>query len=263
MIDVQNISVIRSGQLILEDVSLQLLPGKITVAIGMNGAGKSTLLEALAGGIQFQKGQVLWGTEPLKELSNQHLAKKRAVLSQSTLIAYPLKVHQVVAMGTYAFNQYLSESEVEKYTEQALEVVEMQSFFHRNFLTLSGGEQKRVLLAKCLLQLEGQSENTGLKCLFLDEPTANLDIKQQFRILELVRKLAKERNFGVFMVLHDLNLAAQIADELLMLKAGKLLDSGTPEEVLNPGTIKAGLEVNCIIQKHPVFKCPFVTTLPL
>ncbi|MEO1437027.1 MAG: ATP-binding cassette domain-containing protein, partial [Bacteroidota bacterium] len=153
------------------------------------------------------------------------------MLSQIVQIAYPLDVYQVVAMGTYAYEQHLSESETKKIVETALETVDMTRFYHRNYLTLSGGERKRILLAKCLVQLEAPSSQHENKYLFLDEPAANLDVKQKFKILQLVKELARKKNLGVFAVLHDLNLAAQFADELLILKSGRLLDMGTPEVV--------------------------------
>ena len=119
---------------------------------------------------------------------------------------------------------------------------------------ISGGQAKRVNIGLALI--------TRPPVLFLDEPTANLDIEQQFNFIALVKRLVKRRNIGVFAVLHDLNLAAQFADEILMLRDGEIIHKGSPETVLTPDKLRQTFDIQSVINKHPVFDCPHITTLP-
>jgi iron complex transport system ATP-binding protein len=144
-----------------------------------------------------------------------------------------------------------------------LDLLDLIPLRDRSFLTLSGGEQKRVLLAKCLLQLDAENPDlTTNRYLLLDEPTAALDLEQQYRFVDLATRLARERGLGVLAVLHDLNLAARFADHLLFLRDGKTVASGPPTEVLTKTIIQATFNVDCLIQPHPCFNCPLITTLP-
>ena len=262
MIKVHNISVQKGKTIIVKNASFNVHPGKITVVIGKNGAGKSTLFETLTGSNEFQQGDILWEDVSISKLDLQKLALKRAVLSQKIDISFPIKVKELVEMGTYASEKYIPKNEVKNLVQDALESMEMLDFENRDFNTLSGGEQKRALLAKCLVQLNCSSWKGQKKYLFLDEPTANLDIHQQFKFIELVKKLVENHNIGVFAILHDLNLAAQLADEIIIMNSGRVSHKGSPFEVLTEWVLKQSLDINTIIQPHPVLDCPFVTTIP-
>ncbi len=262
MIDVKNITVRKGGKNIVTNASFQLKKGKITVAIGKNGAGKSTLLEALTGNNLLQTGRISWEGRNLKEFSLKQLAERRAVLSQKTEVTFSIPVKALVEMGTYASPEPLLQKKIDTLVSHALKEVEMEAFSHRDFRTLSGGEQKRVLLAKSIVQLNCSNWANVDKYLFLDEPTASLDIQQQFKLLELVKRIVKRRNIGVFAVLHDINLAAQFADQVLMLKDGRIIHRGNPEVIFTASILKETLGVASIIQRHPVLDCPYILTLP-
>ncbi|MEM9918288.1 MAG: heme ABC transporter ATP-binding protein [Bacteroidota bacterium] len=261
MIDVKNISVRKGGRRILEDVSFNIKPGHVTVAIGRNGAGKSTLLETLTGRNKVDKGRIHWDGKMLNQMPRPELAKRRSVLSQNVQIDFPILVTELVEMGSYVASETLVRQKIDSLVRHALSQVEMTEFANRSFNTLSGGEQKRVLLAKCLVQLNCCHWADISKYLFLDEPTASLDIEQQHKLLAFIRRLVRRRNIGVFAVLHDLNLAAQFADEILMMKAGKLLVKGRPEEVLTSDILQQILGVEAIVQTHPVYACPHIIPL--
>jgi len=191
------------------------------------------------------------------------LAQKRAVLAQSVQLGFPLKVAEVVEIGCYGRYDQLTSCQRRQRVSHYLDLLELTQLKERFFPNLSGGEKKRVLLAKCLLQLddEAASKSTN-RYLLLDEPTAALDIEQQYRFLQLATNLARERGMGVFAVLHDLNLAARFADDLIFLRKGRVVAAGPKASVLNQNIIRTTFDVDCLIQKHPCFDCPLITTLP-
>ncbi|MEM1318932.1 MAG: ATP-binding cassette domain-containing protein [Bacteroidota bacterium] len=262
MINVAHIKVKKGRTEILKEATFRIEPGKITVVVGKNGAGKSTMLEALTGSNPLSGGSIHWEGEAMEKMSSKTMAIRRAVLSQSVKISFSLRVGELVEMGTYVSDEPLPQIKIDSLIKSALQEVEMQDFIDRDFTTLSGGEQKRVLLAKCIAQLNCCCWSNVNKYLFLDEPTANLDVEQQFKLIELVRKLVRRRNVGVFAVLHDINLAAQFADEILMLRDGRIIKKGSPQDILTPENIKETFDIRAIVTPHPVFGCPHITTLP-
>ncbi|MEO0734140.1 MAG: ATP-binding cassette domain-containing protein, partial [Bacteroidota bacterium] len=216
MIRATGITVRRGGRAILDEVDCSIQPGRVTVAMGKNGAGKSTLLNVLAGTLGADAGAVNVDGRGLADYAPAELAGKRAVLAQSAHLGFPLSVVEVVELGCYHRYDQLSTRQRVKRVHHYLELLELTSLSGRAYPTLSGGEKKRVLLAKCLLQLDGEGHNSSIskRYLLLDEPTAALDVEQQYRFVQLATRLARERGLGVFAVLHDLNLAARCADEL-------------------------------------------------
>ncbi len=262
MIDVRHIQVQKGRKTIINDLSFRLQPGRITVVLGKNGAGKSTLLETLSGKNPLQSGDIFWEGQSLNNMNLQDLAQSRAVLSQKVNIAFPIQVSDLVEMGSYVSPEPIPNKKLKLLVRHALQEVEMEAFAERDFNTLSGGEQKRVLLAKCIVQLNCCHWADKQKYLFLDEPTASLDIEQQYKLMALIKRFVQRRNIGIFAILHDINLAAQFADEILLLKDGQLLFDGSPQTALTPELLKATLDIQSIIQLHPVHNCPYVLTLP-
>ncbi|MEM9261870.1 MAG: ATP-binding cassette domain-containing protein, partial [Bacteroidota bacterium] len=198
------------------------------------------------------------------EYDPKELAAKRAVLAQSVHLGFPLPVSEVVEIGCYARYDKLTARQRRDRVNHYLELLELIDLRDRSFPTLSGGEKKRVLLAKCLLQLDDETTNNNLsnKYLLLDEPTAALDVEQQYRFVQLATNLARERGLGVFAVLHDLNLAARFADDLLFLRDGRVVAAGAKASVLTKTTIRTTFDVDCLIQDHPHFAGPLITTMP-
>ncbi|MEM6801001.1 MAG: heme ABC transporter ATP-binding protein [Bacteroidota bacterium] len=262
MIHVTNISLTVGGKQILKPASFSLLNGEIVVVLGKNGAGKSTLLKALTGIQKVDEGMILWDSQKMESFSIKDLSKMRAVLSQSISLNFPIKVRDLVEMGAYVMEQAPTKARIEELLQDILRKVEMEKFIDRDFNTLSGGEQKRILLAKCLLQLESSTLSKKGQFLFLDEPTASLDIQQQFKLLALVKKLSAEGGVGVFAVVHDINLASQFADRILLMKEGQIMKIGRPEEVLTQALLKEAFDIEAIISPHPVYGCPHITPVP-
>ncbi|GAA5219897.1 ATP-binding cassette domain-containing protein [Membranihabitans marinus] len=261
MITVQKINVAIAGHEIIRDISFDILPGRFTVVIGVNGAGKSTLLNTLSGRNKRFDGRILWDKLPLHQMDIKILARRRAVLSQQFSPGFPMKVYDLVEMGMMAINEKVSPGDKKNKILQALNEVGMLRYKDRMFDTLSGGEQKRVLLAKCFVQLSDSDHH--IKYLFLDEPTASIDIHHSYKILQLVKEKCHRENYGVFAIFHDLNLAAQFADQVLLLKSGELVYSGSPDQMFQPDILQSVLGINSIVQPHPILGCPHITTLPL
>jgi iron complex transport system ATP-binding protein len=264
MIRGTNLSWRINGRAILDGVDCEIHPGRVTVVMGKNGAGKSTLLNRLAG-YDSAGGEAAGAVEvdgqKLTDIAPKELGQKRAVLAQSVYLGFPLSVAEVVEIGCYGRYDEMTGRERRRRVSHYLDLLELTSLKDRSFPTLSGGEQKRVLLAKCLLQLDGDDATTN-RYLLLDEPTAALDVEQQYRFVHLAAGLARERGMGVFAVLHDLNLAARFADDLIFLKGGKLVVAGPKASVLTKSTIRNTFDVDCLIQDHPRADCPLITTLP-
>ncbi|GLK73818.1 heme ABC transporter ATP-binding protein [Ancylobacter dichloromethanicus] len=215
------------GRALLDGASVEVLPGRVTVLIGPNGAGKSTLFKVLAGERRAQRGQVTLAGADLAGLKPARLARLRAVLPQSVHVAFAFTVEEVAGIGAKPGRDTAAP------IRRALARVELAGLAGENYEHLSGGEKQRVQLARALVQLEG-GEGPGY--LLLDEPTASLDLAQQLLVLALVRELAGE-GVGVLAVLHDLNLAAMVADEIVALKQGRVAARGTPGEVLTDARI--------------------------
>ncbi|WP_428031576.1 heme ABC transporter ATP-binding protein [Ancylobacter sp.] len=215
------------GRALLDGASVEVRPGRVTVLIGPNGAGKSTLFKVLAGERRPQRGAVTLAGTDLAALRPARLARLRAVLPQSVSVAFPFTVEEVAGIGAAPGHG------TPAHIHRALARVELAGMANENYDHLSGGERQRVQLARALVQLES-GEGTGY--LLLDEPTASLDLAQQLLVLALMRELAGE-GVGILAVLHDLNLAAMVADEIVALKQGRVAARGTPGEVLTDARI--------------------------
>jgi iron complex transport system ATP-binding protein len=232
MYDAENIRVKAGRKTILDDASLSLSPGKVIAVVGPNGAGKSTLLKVLAGERRYDGGSVMLDGTPLAKWDAAALAKRRAVLPQSVVVAFPFLAAEIVALG---LPQYFPRREGAALAERALREVDMLPARDQVYDTLSGGERQRVQLARVLAQLWA---NGGQGYLLLDEPTASLDLPHQLATLRIARDHAKAGG-GVLAVLHDLNLAVMAADEIVAMRGGRVIARGAPAEVVTDDLIHA------------------------
>ncbi len=242
MIRAEHLTYAVGDKTILDDIAISIAPASFTAILGPNGSGKSTLLKCLTGAQKPSNGSVMLEGKPLSDYALSTLARKRAVLSQSTLINFPFTVSEIVMMGR---NPYVTGSEMEKdndVVQAALESVDAWHLKDRVFPTLSGGEQQRVHLARVLAQIWEQ-ENPYL---FLDEPTSALDLKHQHLILAFVKALTKT-GAGVVTILHDINLAATYADNIVLLKEGRVFAAGSTADTLSQENIMTVFEVDAEI----------------
>jgi iron complex transport system ATP-binding protein len=246
MIQANNITYRIGSKTILEDISVSFEPGKINLILGPNGAGKSTLVKVICNQLKPQKGTVLYEGNDIKNTSVAELAKVRAVLSQNTELAFPLKVKEVVTMGRYPHFSVNPTAKDEEAVQEAMQFFDVQEMADRDYLTLSGGEKQRVHFARVVSQIWYPSENT-CRYLVLDEPLTFLDVHYQFQFMHKLRELLKQQDLAIVGVVHDLNLAAKFADHLVLLNHGKLLAAGTKEEVLNTENMKTAYRLEPVI----------------
>lgn len=213
---------------ILKGISLETHTGEFVGIIGPNGSGKSTLLKCIYRVLKPDGGCIWLGDQELHEIKIKNSARKVAVVSQHNYYNFEFSVREVVMMGRAPHKKMLEKDGAKDFeiVDQALKTVGMYEFADRNFSTLSGGEQQRVILARALAQ--------QTPCLILDEPTNHLDITHQLQLLRIVRNL----EVTVISAIHDLNIAAAFCDRLYVMKDGEIAGCGTPREVLTTDFIR-------------------------
>jgi iron complex transport system ATP-binding protein len=248
------------GQQILDDVSFVVAAGEVIAVVGPNGAGKSTLLRLLAGDLRPGCGEIAFSGRPLGAFRPTELAQRRAVVPQNAAPAFDYRVLEVVLLGRSPHSAGAERERDLAIAVAALAEVEARSLADRRVATLSGGERQRVDMARALAQVwEGNPREPAL--LLLDEPTSALDLARQHAALASARRFASRGN-GVVAVLHDLNLAAQYADRLLLLCEGEAIAAGCALEVLDPVLLEQVYGVEVHVVGHPCLDCPQVFTLP-
>jgi len=235
-ISVENITVALSGRAVVNGLSFQALPGKLTAIIGPNGSGKTTTMKAISGERSYD-GAIRFNGRDLRAMRPRELALSRAVLAQSISLGFPFLVREVLEMGVVAGDTH-DAVEAERVMTRALDAVDLRGFETRVATRLSGGEQARMHMARVLCQIADTTREGQPNWLFLDEPVASLDIKHQLAIMKIARDFAT-RGGGVIAVMHDLNLTAMFADHVVMLKDGRLHAAGPPAEVFTEGVLEA------------------------
>jgi iron complex transport system ATP-binding protein len=238
MLEAKNISVSAGEKRLLDDVSVTMEPGKVSVILGPNGAGKSTLLSCLAGLCAPDNGSIMLDGDVVTTMDGKQRARRIGLLPQSAHVHWDLESRDLVALGRYPFHGQSSKIQDDALIDTAMAATATTPFAGRNVLSLSGGERARVLLARVLA---GQPE-----WLLADEPLANLDPRYQLQLLNQMRSLANEGT-GVVAVLHDLTQAARIADHVILLSKGRVFAAGLPEVVLTANNLKAVYHVECAI----------------
>ncbi len=221
----------RGGRCVLHDISLQARPGRVLALIGPNGAGKSTLLAVLAGLLDPAPGSITLDGRPLATWAPHELAQRRAMLSQHVHLDFGFRAEEVVMLGRAKHGRASPGSPDEAIVAAAMQRARVAHLKGRNYLDLSGGEQRRVQLARVLAQL-GEAGH-GPTWLLLDEPEAGLDIAHQHEILQQAWTMSRQ-GCGVIVVLHDLNLAMRYADDVALLAHGRLLCAGSAQQALIP-----------------------------
>jgi len=239
MISVENFNLTLSGKAILRAISVEVKAGELFVILGPNGAGKSSFLKVLAGEFEAYKSAVEFHGRALSSYSPRELAQLRAVMPQAVHLDFPFLAEEVVSMAI----PYAGKAEVQRRVAEALSLFDVSHLAQRNYLTLSGGEQQRVQLARVVAQIlkaSKQAEQTrGLPpLLLLDECTSSLDLAHQQQVFQVLRRMAGDYGMAVIAVLHDLNLASQYADRALLLSEGKTYQQGQVHQVLTQQTIE-------------------------
>lgn len=253
MLIANNISYTIGSKSILRDISFTLEPGEFKAVVGPNGAGKSSLLKIVVGENKSYKGKVQYHGKQLETLGVKEISKLRAVLPQESQVNFPFTVQEIVEMGRTTFRE--KKSHLDKVVHEAMKGTGIIPFRDRNYHTLSGGEKQKVQLTRVMAQIWDSHDFS--KFIFLDEPTANLDMAQQHQILGLARQLCK-KNIGIFAVIHDLNLAAQYADNLMFIKKGGLICQGPVKEVMNKQNIEKTFDHEVTMAFDEINEAPYI-----
>ncbi|MEP6819432.1 MAG: ABC transporter ATP-binding protein [bacterium] len=255
MLEARDITVKYGSRLAVSGVSLTLEPGEVTTIIGPNGAGKSSVLRTLNAGIATATGQIILDDEPLSSYSRRAIAKRIAVVAQEADLRFPVTVFEFVLGGRYAWSNTSGwgweTSHDVAVAREVLNETQLEELSDRLMTELSGGERQRAVLARALATEAG--------ILLLDEPTANLDLAHQATILALVRKRCDTRGTAALVVTHDINLAAEFSNHVLLMKEGKSVAFGTPDEVLTPDLLKEVFAVRVLVDAHPISGVPRIT----
>jgi iron complex transport system ATP-binding protein len=255
MLEARDITVKYGSRLAVSAVSLKLQPHQVTSIIGPNGAGKSTMLRTLNAGLAPTSGEVLLDSRPLASYSRRAIARRIAVVAQEADLRFPVTVFEFVLGGRYAWASTAGWGwETSRDLEIARNVLgetQLEELSGRLMNELSGGERQRAVLARAL------ATEAGL--LLLDEPTANLDLAHQATILSLVRRRCDGRGTSALVVTHDINLAAEFSDHVLLMKNGKSIAFGRPDEVLTADLLKEVFDIRVLIDAHPVSGVPRIT----
>ncbi len=243
-ISARNVGVSIDAARLLDGVDLSAERGRFVGLIGPNGAGKSTLLRAMASVLRYQDGAVSLFGRDLEALSSRRIAELLALLPQSPPYSPGFTAVELVLMGRYP---HLGRFQVEgrddeRIAHESMRLTETDAFHERSVDTLSGGERQRVFLARALAQQP--------QILLLDEPTSNLDILHQLKILSLVRRLVDD-GLTVVTAIHDLNLAARFCDRLVLLEGGRVVADGAPEAVIRPDVVERAFGVRSAVYRDP------------
>ncbi|MFF5994894.1 ABC transporter ATP-binding protein [Lysinibacillus sp. KU-BSD001] len=248
----QNLSYAIGQATILQNVSVHVKERELVGLIGPNGSGKSTLLKNMYRMLQPNEGQVFLFGEDMLTKPAKAVAKQLAVVGQETPVLFEFTVRDLVAMGRTPHKRLIERDTVEdrQIVEQSMEQTGIAHLSERHFSSLSGGEKKRVIVARALAQ--------QAQVMVLDEPTNHLDIQHQLQLMDLIRSLP----ITIMVALHDLNIAATYCDKIYVMKKGEVVAYGTPLEVLTPALLRDVFGVHAEIGIHPITKKPQLFYIP-
>jgi len=244
-LEMQNISLGYNHTMVLNGITFQIMPGELVGLIGPNGSGKSTIIKALSRVIPPRSGRILVADQDISRIPRRDLARILGVVPQMPLLPSAFTAFEIVLMGRnphLGLFQYEGTEELD-ITWRAMQRTGTEALAERRIGELSGGEIQCLLIARVLAQ--------ETKAILLDEPTANLDIGRQVEILSLIKSLCLESNLTVLAAIHDLNLAAQYCNRLLLINDGRLHAEGTPGEVITAENIREVYGAEDCVYTHP------------
>ncbi len=240
----------------LRNVECLIETGTIVGVIGPNGSGKTSFLKLLMGLLRQESGDVYFLGKDLRTLSPAMIAQQMAFVPQETSQVFPFTLGELVLMGRFPFSRpfdgwgWDSSTDV-RLAAQAMHDVGIETLADRFMSDVSGGERQRAMIARALTQ--------DPQVLLLDEPTAFLDLHHQLDIVRKLRQLNQERGLTVLMVSHDLNLASQCCDQLLLLHQGEIVKRGSPRDVIRPKILEPVYRCRVVVDRHPRSRAPRVT----
>ena len=240
------------NKVVIKDVSFDVRKGDFLGIIGPNGSGKSTLLRLMTRVLAPSAGKVLLEGKDIRDMDLKEFCRKVSFVPQDTFINFSFSVEEIVLMGRIPHLKRMQFETRKDFSiaHNALSLTDTLYIKEKDISELSAGERQRVIIAKALAQEP--------MLLFLDEPTSHLDIGHQVQILNLLKKLNKEQNLTVIMVMHDLNLASEYCNRMILLNDGKIFKDGTPEEVLTYQNIETVYKTVVVVKRNPISSRPYV-----
>ncbi len=247
------------SEAVLKNLSCIIPRRKVLGVLGPNGSGKSTLLKLLARVLQPHQGTISLFDESLSGLPQVEIAQHVALVPQETVQVFPFTIGEMVLMGRYPHHRgwggwHWEDSQDWKVAQQAMEELDVAHLGHRLVTEVSGGERQRAVIARALVQEPS--------ILLLDEPTAFLDLHHQLDIARIIQRLNRERALTVILVSHDLNLASQYCDQVMLLDKGEIAAMGTPVDVIYPEILERVYGCSVLVDQHPQSGLPRVS-LPM
>jgi len=255
VIRAEEISFAYSTESVLSRISFVIESARMVALIGPNGSGKTTLLKMMNGTLWPRNGKMLLDGRETTELSRREIAKKAAIVPQETTLTFPFYAEEIVLTGRFPhLGRYQFEDRKDfQIVKEAMEKTDTLSLAARRFNELSAGERQRVLIARALAQEPA--------ILLLDESTVFLDLRHQVQLMRLLKNLNAEKKLTVIFVTHDINMAAQNADHIIMLDSGKIYAIGKPASVITEENIKEVYKVDVFVDRNPYNGSPRVTLL--
>ncbi len=256
MLELKNFSCGYGSKVIIKKINLRIEKKEFIGIIGPNGSGKTTLFRGITKSVNYHEGAVYFNEKNMQNMGFRDIAQNIAVVSREIPLT-AMTVQEYVSLGRLphyrTFQLFETDKDVEL-AEHCMEITGTLKFKDRYISQLSSGEAQLVLIARALTQEP--------VLLLLDEPTAHLDITHQMRILDLIKKLNREHNLTIIIVLHDLNLAAEYCDRLVLLNKGSIKNIGKPEDVLNYRDIEEVYHTVVVVEKNPISFKPFIFAVP-
>jgi iron complex transport system ATP-binding protein len=255
MLEAKNISIDYDDRTAVRDVSLRAEPGNVIAILGPNGAGKSTLLRALNGSIAPTSGEVLLDGQPLRTFARRVVARQIGIVAQEADLRFPVTVFEFVLGGRYAWANakawgWENEQDIEV-AQNSIRETELDGFESRLLNELSGGERQRAVLARALA--------TEARVFLLDEPTANLDLAHQATMLRLIKARCDQQKYAAVVVTHDVNLAAEFSNQVVLMKGGRVVAAGAPQKVLTEALLRDVFGLQVLVDAHPISGAPRIT----
>ena len=252
MLKISNLNFAYQETKVLNNINFSISPSEFVGIIGPNGTGKSTLLKTILGFLQVSKDSVQLNSKPIADYPKKELGKSIAYVPQETEFSFSFTAREIVKMGRYPYSKGIAffSGEDEKIVNESMQQMEITEFAKRSFNELSGGEKQRVVIASALAQQP--------KILLLDEPTSALDLHHQIDIYKILKTLQKETNLTTIVVTHDINLAAQYCERILLMNKGEIVKDGKPDEVLQFKLLQEIFGVRVYIDINPMTKSIYV-----
>ena len=242
MIQVKGISKFFGKKPVIQDVSVNVVPGKITSFIGPNGAGKSTLLSMVSRLLNADTGEVLLDQSDVRRIKSDEFAKRVSILKQSNYMNVRLTIRELVSFGRFPYSKGNLKPEDEAKVDEALSYMNLDDLQHNYLDELSGGQRQRAFIAMVIAQ--------DTDYILLDEPLNNLDMKHSVQIMKILRKLVDELGKTVVIVLHDINFASVYSDHIVALKNGRVVKDGPTNDIINSDALKEIYDMDIPVQEQ-------------